>query len=218
MLPIVRVSTSILVFVALYFTGLFSLLLPLVSWLVNLGLLIVVSWAAGRTLANKYILPQLPKTDTKDKAVIVTGCDSGFGYLTALKLNKEGFHVVATVFDAEGAGAKKLKANANKKDRLTVTRLDVTKEEDISRLHDEVNQLLTSGGPVNQLFGLVNNAGILLNRGIEYAKAPSVEDFKRQFDVNVYGMVRMTRMFLPLLRKSSGRIVNIASQVSKHEM
>lgn len=215
MLPVVRVATSILVFLTLYYTGLFGLLLPLVSWLVNLCLLIFVSWAAGRTIANKYLIPRLPKTDTKNKAVIVTGCDSGFGYLTALKLNKEGFFVFATVINDEGEGAKKLLKSVQKKDRIKIVKLDVTKEEDIIRLHEEVNKFLNSGGPVNQLFGLVNNAGILLNRGVEYAKAPSVDDFKKMFEVNLFGMVRMSRMFLPLLRKSNGRIVNISSQAAR---
>ena len=213
MLPIVRVATSALLFFLLYYTGIFALLLLLVSWLVNLCLLIFVSWAAGRTLANKFLIPRLPKTETKNRAVIVTGCDSGFGYLTALKLNREGFYVFATVFNPEGEGAKKLLKNAFKKDRIKIVQLDVTKEEEVLRLHEDVNKVLNSDAPVNELFAVVNNAGILLNRGVEYAKAPSVDDFKRMFEVNLFGMVRMTRMFLPLIRKSRGRVVNINSQV-----
>lgn len=214
-MTLVRLSLSALTFVLLYWTGVFCLLLPLVSWLVNLCLLLVVSWSVGTTVARKYVLPRLPQTDTKQRAVIVTGCDSGFGYYSALKLNEEGFYVFATVINDQSDGASKLKKNARHKDRLQVVRVDVTKDDDIRSLHTQVNTLIdSSDNSVNQLFGLVNNAGILLNRAIEFAKAPSIHDFERMFEVNTYGVVRMTRMFLPLIRKSKGRIVNVSSQVS----
>lgn len=213
-MAIVRLSISALVLILFYWTGIFYLLLPLVSWAVNIGLLVVVSWSVGTTITRKYVLPHLPQTDPKNKAIIVTGCDSGFGYFTALKLNQLGFHVFATVLDVQGKGSKKLQANASRKDRMQVIRLDVTSDEEIRSLHTEVKRFIdSSDNSVDQLFGIVNNAGILLNRCIEFADAPAVNDFKRMFEVNTFGVVRMSRMFLPLIRKSKGRIVTIASQV-----
>ena len=56
------------------------------------------------------------------------------------------------------------------------------------------------------LWGLVNNAGILCLAPIEWSP---LEDFKRTADVNIWGMVDVTKTFLPLLKMSKGRVVNV---------
>ena len=62
------------------------------------------------------------------------------------------------------------------------------------------------------LWGLVNNAGILYLLPIEWT---SMEIFKRTADVNLWGMIDVTKTFLPLLKKAQGRVVNFSSAAGK---
>jgi NAD(P)-dependent dehydrogenase (short-subunit alcohol dehydrogenase family) len=61
---------------------------------------------------------------------------------------------------------------------------------------------------LTDLWAVVNNAGIAAFTEIEWC---SVDQFQRILDVNVLGVVRVTKAFLPLLRHSKGRVVNVAS-------
>ena len=61
---------------------------------------------------------------------------------------------------------------------------------------------------ISELWGLVNNAGVLEFAECEYY---SVDDFCRTIDINLIGQIRMCKAFLPEIRRSSGRIVNVAS-------
>lgn len=85
---------------------------------------------------------------------------------------------------------------------VTPVRLDVTREEDVARVAEEIRDSKRG------LYGLVNNAGIG-NAGplVEI----SVEELHRSFAVNVDGMHRMVRAMFPFIRESKGRIVNISS-------
>ena len=217
-LPLARLSAVLFVlFLLIRWTGGDIVSLPLVSLIANAAALLLLSWSIGVTIARHFLLPLLPRVETRDKAVLVTGCDSGFGFATALKLNADGFLVVAGVLDPE-ASRDKLTAAADHPDRLRVIRLDVTSEEEVVQARDFIVNLQqeqeAAGRPV-VLFALVNNAGILLNRGIEFAKAPSITDFQKQMEVNFFGVVRMTRTLLPLIRASRGRIVTVASQAAR---
>jgi NAD(P)-dependent dehydrogenase (short-subunit alcohol dehydrogenase family) len=82
--------------------------------------------------------------------------------------------------------------------------LDVTKEEDVSRARQEVDKTLGN----RKLWALVNNAGILASTEIEMG---SMQSFIAQMNINCIGIVRVTKAFLPLLRPSKGRVVNMAS-------
>ena len=66
------------------------------------------------------------------------------------------------------------------------------------------------------LWGLVNNAGIL--DGLALLEITPLADVERHVDVNLYGMIRVTTAFLPLVRKSRGRIVNISSMCGRCAM
>jgi NAD(P)-dependent dehydrogenase (short-subunit alcohol dehydrogenase family) len=93
--------------------------------------------------------------------------------------------------------------------------LDVTKEEDILAANEAVKSFLAdSTTGISQLHSIVNNAGIMFTGSVEMYDAPKVDDFYKMMDVNFYGMVRVTRMFLPLIRKSRGRIINVTSSVN----
>ena len=184
---------------------------PLFSWATNFFVLLLIAWTSGKYLTKKFVLPKLPQVPGKGKAVLVTGCDSGFGHSIALNLKKAGFHVFACCFDPEGEGAKSLISRSQGRN-LTVISLDVTKEDSIKKCYEVVHGFLKdSANDVKELFAVVNNAGIAECRAIEMMTPPQVRDFQRILDVNLLGIVRVTRMFLPLVRQSKGRIINMSS-------
>ena len=211
---LVKTATTLVLIVVFYKSS--DILLPLVNFLTNWIIVLIASWFGGSFIAKKFILPHLPKLDTTHKAIIVTGCDTGFGHKTALRLNQEGFFVFACCLNSESEGAKKLTKNAHMKDRMKVIQVDVTKEKDVIKARAVVDEVISSDkNNITELYAIVNNAGILINSGLEWAAAPSVDDYSKMMEVNFFGVVRMTRMFLPLIRKSKGRVVNVASQAAR---
>jgi 2-keto-3-deoxy-L-fuconate dehydrogenase len=122
---------------------------------------------------------------------LVTGAASGIGLATATLMREEGAHVA--VLDMAPVGP----------DGFVYERADVTNDTDVGRaVHGAIERL---GG----LDILINNAGIGAQGGIE---ENDDEEWRHVFDVNVFGMVRVTRAALPTLRKSPcGAIVNTAS-------
>lgn len=85
--------------------------------------------------------------------------------------------------------------------------MDVTSAEEVSAV---VEKIKASGLP---LWAVVNNAGIGLSSPWDWGK--DVEVFEKTFNVNVLGVVRVSKHCIPLLRKSRGRIVNVASLAGK---
>ena len=81
-------------------------------------------------------------------------------------------------------------------------KLDVTKDADISNAVEEVQKSGVS------LRAIVNNAGI---SAFGYTELLKFDRYQKNMDVNFFGTVRMTQKFLPLLRQSKGRIINIGS-------
>jgi len=133
------------------------------------------------------------------QSIVVTGASSGIGEATALHLDELGFSVFAGVRrDGDGEA---LSQRAS--ERLTPIRLDVTDTESITAAVDAVDRA-TSG----RLHGLVNNAGLSVNGPLELVP---VKHVKNVMDVNVIGLMAVTRAFLPLIRADKGRIVNISS-------
>ncbi|GFO10387.1 retinol dehydrogenase 7 [Plakobranchus ocellatus] len=157
-------------------------------------------------IAAYYILDwiiHLPKIrNNGDKYIVVTGCDSGFGKLLALRLHQLGFHVFASCLTEDGKNSLSEICSS----RLIPTLLDLTNEDSIYDFANFVNRTL----PANTgIWALVNNAGILGN--IAQIDLLTKEDFSKVFNVNFLGIVEMTRSFLPLIRKSRGRIINMSS-------
>lgn len=138
--------------------------------------------------------------------MVPTGCDTGFGHLLANKLNAEGYTVYAGCLNPTGRGPQDLLKFAKFPQRLHLLQLDVTKNEDIVAALALVKDSLQM--KKEKLWGLVNNAGIAKFGLLEWGQ---ISDYEKLFDVNVLGMCRVTRAFLPLLRKSKGRVVNVAS-------
>ena len=133
------------------------------------------------------------------RAIVITGASSGIGRATALHLDQLGFRVFAGV--RREADGRALVEDAS--DKLTTILLDVTDDGSIATAVRSIADA-TAGG----LFGLVNNAGLSLNGPLELVPVPEI---KKLMDVNVIGLLAVTKAFLPLLRESRGRIINISS-------
>lgn len=140
--------------------------------------------------------------ETKQTA-LVTGANKGIGYETARQLAQRGFVVWLACRD-EGRGVAAAKELAKDGD-VRFVRLDVTDAESVSaaarRLERETGALDV----------LVNNAGIAVDDD-SLPSTVTLDAIQRVFDVNFYGVLRVTQAFLPLVRKAkAGRIVNVSS-------
>ena len=144
------------------------------------------------------------KNSTRPRAFLVTGASSGIGRATALLLDRSGFQVFAGVRKSEHGEALRRQAS----ERLTPILLDVTDPRSIEAAARSVADKL--GG--RALAGLVNNAGIDIAGPLETS---SVAEVRSQFEVNVIGLLAVTQAFLPSLRQSRGRIVNIGSVLGR---
>ncbi len=132
-------------------------------------------------------------------SVVITGASTGIGKATALYLDTLGLRVFAGVRKETDGRALIREAPG----RLTPILIDVTDGNSIAAAVDAVSAE-TSG----MLSGLVNDAGLSLNGPLELVP---VSKIKKLMEVNVIGLLAVTKAFLPLIRKGRGRIVNISS-------
>src|ERR1700733_9145953 len=138
----------------------------------------------------------------KSLIILITGATAGIGRHAALHLAHAGHRVIATGRrkDALAALAKEAKGT-----KLETMELDVTVASSIEAAKAEVDKRTDGYG----LDVLVNNAGYGLMGPLEEI---SDADLRAQYDTNVFGLVAMTRAFLPQMRlRGSGRIVNVSS-------
>ena len=141
------------------------------------------------------------------KNVVVTGVSTGIGYAIAKNLVEQGYHVWGSV--RKQSDAERLAAEFGK-ERFTALQFDVTDASAIKAAAEQVGQNVGDRG----LAGLVNNAGIAVPGPILLTP---VDEFRRQFEVNLFGVIGVTQAFLPLLgaRKPCphppGKIINISS-------
>lgn len=141
------------------------------------------------------------------KTVVITGCSSGFGKQLALDLARRGDHVFATMRGTQGknaGSASELEEIAASEDlALSVLELDVTSTSSVDAAAAAV--LAEAGAPDT----VVNNAGVMLTG---FTEAFTPEEMTAQLDVNVVGIHRMNRAFLPAMRKRGrGLIINLSS-------
>ncbi|XP_041852046.1 estradiol 17-beta-dehydrogenase 2 [Melanotaenia boesemani] len=146
----------------------------------------------------------------QNRAVLVTGCDSGFGHALAVRLSEAGLQVFAGVLDVHGPGAEQLKRRALK--NLHVLQLDVTDSSQVQTVFNYICAQVYHSG----LWALVNNAGVLLCP--TDAELQPLATLRRFMDVNFLSAVHMSQLFLPLLRRSRGRIVNVSSMAGEVPM
>jgi NAD(P)-dependent dehydrogenase (short-subunit alcohol dehydrogenase family) len=144
------------------------------------------------------------QTGLRREIVVVTGASTGIGAATARELAGRGFHVVAGVRrEKDGDGLRV----AN----LEPIMLDITDEAAIAALV----QRITEDPERRRLRALVNNAGVAVNAPLE---TYPLSEWRRLFDVNLFGHVAMTQALLPALIESRGTVVNISSVGGKLAM
>ncbi|MEO1052761.1 MAG: oxidoreductase [Bacteroidota bacterium] len=134
------------------------------------------------------------------KIVLITGASSGIGKETAIQLIKEGHIVygaarrVDKMKDLEAAGGHAIG-------------MDVTDDKSITT---GVQQIIDEHGHIDVL---VNNAGYAIYGSVEET---SIDEARRQFEVNIFGLARLTQLVLPYMReRRSGTIINISSMGGK---
>lgn len=146
----------------------------------------------------------------KSKFVLITGASTGIGYGAAKELIRRGYTVFGSVRKKEDADRVKSELGAGFLPLL----FDVTDAAAVGRAVTEVKDQCRGQG----LRGLINNSGISVPGPIELL---SVEEIAHNFDVNVFGVLRVTKAFLPLLGaqkdhpSSPGRILNMSSAGGK---
>jgi short-subunit dehydrogenase len=129
---------------------------------------------------------------TERGVALVTGASSGIGLATARALRRDGYRVFGT--------SRKAMADTN---GITMLVCDVTDEESVQKVVDDI---VRRAGRIDLL---VNNAGLGLLGGAEESSAAQA---KALFDVNVFGVVRLTNVILPVMRRQrKGRIINMSS-------
>jgi NAD(P)-dependent dehydrogenase (short-subunit alcohol dehydrogenase family) len=130
------------------------------------------------------------------KSVLITGCSTGIGRATALRLVRAGWKVYATARSVEKLG--ELEAAG-----CRVLALDVTDEASMVAAVRRVEQ---EDGAVGVL---INNAGYSQSGALETVE---LEDVRRQFETNVFGLLRLTQLVLPGMRRQGwGKVVNLSS-------
>jgi NADP-dependent 3-hydroxy acid dehydrogenase YdfG len=134
------------------------------------------------------------------KAVLITGCSSGIGRATAEHLVDRGWNVYAT--------ARRAQSIQDLAERGCVTlELDVTQEGSMRTAVDAVELAESAVGV------LINNAGYSQSGAIETVP---LDQIRRQFETNVFGLIRMCQLVLPGMREQGwGRIVNVSSMGGK---
>ncbi|GHO75515.1 short-chain dehydrogenase/reductase [Ktedonobacter sp. SOSP1-85] len=140
------------------------------------------------------------------KNIVITGCSSGFGRLSALEMARRGWHVFATV--RKPADQEDLLAEATRQgcaSQFTILRCDITDEQQVSTLAQQVQEHL---GTHPQLHALLNNAGTAYGAPLEILP---IQDLRSQIEVNAIAHLAVTQAFLPLLKPAHGTIINISS-------
>lgn len=140
------------------------------------------------------------------KYILITGISSGIGYDAVRLLIEKGYHVFGSVRKT----SDKVRLQSEFQDNFTCLTFDVTQKEQIATTFDQVKAALNG----STLCGLVNNAGLTMSGPMHLM---SDEKFRRQMEVNLFGVRNVTNIFLPLLgaykgfKGQPGKIINISS-------
>ncbi|MEH7460458.1 oxidoreductase, partial [Bacillus sp. JJ1127] len=137
------------------------------------------------------------------KIAIITGASSGFGLLTTLELAKKDYLVIATMRNLDKqAELLSQVAGLHLQQNIKIHQLDVTDPESIHAFQLFLKEL-------NRIDLLINNAGFASGGFIE--EIP-IEEYRKQFETNVFGAISITQTILPYMRKrKSGKIINVSS-------
>lgn len=136
------------------------------------------------------------------RAILVTGCDSGFGCDFSLSLVKKGWKVYAGCLTPQGVAALQTRA-AGSAGTMIALPMDVTKQADIDRMVKKIKEECPK-----KLFAVVNNAGVGQGGLVDWTP---LESYRKTLEVNLFAMIAVCKACLPLLKESKGRIVNVTS-------
>ncbi len=139
-----------------------------------------------------------------NKVVLITGCSSGIGFITALTFARHKYTVFASVRNLKSDGVKELiEITSKEKLDLHVIEIDVIHEKNVIQ---GVTQIIKVAKKIDVL---VNNAGFGALGPVE---AFTDQEIKNQFETNVFGTIRMIKAVAPIMRQQgSGTIINIGS-------
>ena len=142
------------------------------------------------------------KRSEKEKVAVVIGCSSGIGFETSLLLARKGFYTYATMRNLNKS--QKINDVVEKENLpLKVLQLDVTDDKPVK---DAIREITYESSRIDVL---VNNAGFDLMGAVEDL---SIDDYKSQFETNFFGVIRVTKEVIPIMRNhGGGNIVNISS-------
>ena len=141
------------------------------------------------------------------KTILITGCSTGLGFAAARLFAHHDYRVIATVRSEDDAA----RVQAENKVLIHPVLCDVTLAKHVAALPGHVRAI--TGG--NRLDGLINNAGMMLEPGP--FELQNLDTIRAQFDVNLFGMMAVTQVLLPLLGTAepagghAGRIINLSS-------
>lgn len=141
---------------------------------------------------------------SEQEIVIITGASSGIGAATALRLARQGFHVLAGVRRDKDAAAIRAPG-------IEPLIIDITRPDHIYALAARVHED-PQGRAVR---ALVNNAGVGINAPVEVF---AIDEWRRLFEVNLFGHIAIIQALLPALVLSKGRVINISSVGGKIAM
>jgi NAD(P)-dependent dehydrogenase (short-subunit alcohol dehydrogenase family) len=139
------------------------------------------------------------------KKALITGANKSIGFETARHLLQNGYHVYLGSRDLENGREAVAKLKGEGLSEVELTLIDVSDQQSVDAARAEI------GKKTGVLDALINNAGI--NGGMpQSALGATIEQFRKVFETNLYGVVRVTQAFFSLLEKSSQpRIVMVSS-------
>ncbi|MBL7919611.1 MAG: SDR family oxidoreductase [Bacteroidia bacterium] len=139
------------------------------------------------------------------KTALVTGANKSIGFEVVRQLAQKGIYVYLGSRNLENGKAAVNKLLAEGLKNIEAIQLDITDDESVKNAHAEI------AGKTKTLDILINNAGVFGGHP-QGALNTSIDQFKATYDANMYGVVRVTQVFIDLLKKSSEpRIVNVSS-------
>jgi NAD(P)-dependent dehydrogenase (short-subunit alcohol dehydrogenase family) len=144
------------------------------------------------------------------RVAVVTGANRGIGWAIARQLAEKGHHVVVTA-RREGLGREAAAELQKQGLAASFFSLDVTRDESVAALAAHLRSAF------GRLDVLVNNAGVALDKWVP-ALDVTMEQFIATYETNVFGVVRMCRALIPIMREGGyGRVVNLSSNLGSME-
>jgi NAD(P)-dependent dehydrogenase (short-subunit alcohol dehydrogenase family) len=164
-----------------------------------------IAEAAEEARSNEEgAMSSLKTTPDRPKSVVITGASSGLGQAAAIRLSGLGYRVYAGV--RSEASAVELSTMCPSSEDLIPVMIDVTDSASIARVVERVEHDCGRTG----LWAVINNAGVSISAPMECIP---IDVVRAELETNVVGAIAVLQRFLPLLRASGGRIVNVSSGI-----